>query len=287
MNLRARHMQKIQPFRVMALLAEAKKLEAEGRSIVHLEVGEPDFITPEPIIEAGIEALKKGKTHYTPSAGKPALREAISQYYQDSFNVNVSANRILITPGASGALQLALNVLINPDDKVIMADPGYPCNRNFVYLLGGKVQAVDVDADTGFQITVESLKKHWRDDTRVLLLATPSNPTGTLIDRKEMKFILEFVEERNGMVIVDEIYQGLTYSGTGFTALEMSDNIFVINSFSKYFGMTGWRVGWIVVPDDYVSDVDKLAQNLYLAASTPSQEAALSAFKPESISDFK
>ena len=279
----AKHMQHIQPFRVMALLAEAKKLEAEGRTIVHMEVGEPDFITPEPVIESGIQSLKQGKTHYTPASGDPALRAAISQYYQDQFNVKVEDDRILITPGASGALQLALSVLVNPGDQVMMADPGYPCNRNFVYLLSGKVNAVNVSADTGFQITTELLKQNWTKATKVLLLASPSNPTGTLINKDEMKSILDFVAQQNGIVIVDEIYQGLTYGDAGFSALEMSENIFVINSFSKYFGMTGWRVGWIVAPEDYVSDIDKLAQNLYLAAPTPSQEAALAAFKPETL----
>jgi len=283
----AKHMQKIQPFRVMALLDEAKKLESEGRSIIHMEVGEPDFITPEPIIEAGIQALQQGKTHYTPASGEPALREVISQYYQDSFNVTVPASRIIITPGASGALQLALSVLVDPDDKVVMADPGYPCNRNFVYLLGGKVQAIDVGVESGFQITAELLQQHWTDDSRVLLLATPSNPTGTLIDKKEMSAILKFVHEKNGTVIVDEIYQGLVYTDDEYSALALSDSIFVINSFSKYFGMTGWRVGWIVVPESYFHEVDKLAQNLYLAAATPSQEAALSAFKPETVKILK
>jgi len=283
----AKHMKKIQPFRVMALLDEAKRLESEGRSIIHMEVGEPDFVTPEPIVEAGMRALQQGKTHYTPASGEPMLREAISKYYQENFDITVPASRIIITPGASGALQLALSVLVDPGDKVAMADPGYPCNRNFVYLLGGKVQAIDVGVESGFQITLDLLRQYWSDDTRVLLLATPSNPTGTLIEKEEMFAILKFVNDQNGIVIVDEIYQGLVYADDEYSALELSGSIFVINSFSKYFGMTGWRVGWIVVPELYFHEVDKLAQNLYLAAATPSQEAALAAFKPETVEILK
>ena len=285
--IRAKHMDKIQPFRVMALLAEARRLEQQGRSIIHMEVGEPDFITPDPVVEAGVLALQQGKTHYTPASGAPALRQVISQYYQDVFNVNVPVKRIMITPGASGALQLALSVLVNPGDKVLMADPGYPCNRNFVHLLGGQPQAVNVGAESNFQISNKILEQNWQSDSSVLLLATPSNPTGTLIHKEDMRAMLGFVKAQNGMVIVDEIYQGLTYDDEGYSALELSDDIFVINSFSKYFGMTGWRVGWIVVPEAYINDVDKLAQNIYLAAATPSQEAALTAFTPQTRSILK
>jgi len=283
MKKSAKHMQQIQPFRVMALLAEAKALEKSGRSIIHMEVGEPDFITPAPVIEAGIHSLKQGKTHYTPATGEPDLRQAISRYYQELFNIDVPSARIIITPGASGALQLALSVLIDPGDKVIMADPGYPCNRNFVYLLGGLPQMINVGVETQFQITAELLQQHWQESTRAVILASPSNPTGTLISKQEMQAILTFVEQQNGMVIMDEIYQGLTYGTRAYSALEFSDNLFVINSFSKYFGMTGWRVGWIVAPDDYISDLDKLAQNLFLAAATTSQQAAIAALEPEAL----
>ncbi len=281
--IRARHMQAIQPFRVMELLARAKKMEADGRSVIHMEVGEPDFETPRPVIDAGIQALREGRTHYTPAVGDMSLRNTISQYYLDRFDTHVDADRILITPGASGALQLALSVLVNPGDEVVLADPGYPCNRNLLYLLGAIPVAVNVCPDTGFQITVELLKQVWTDSIRVVLLASPSNPTGTLISKAGMASIIEFARGKGAIVIIDEIYQGLVYDVEGFTALELSGDIFVINSFSKYFGMTGWRVGWVIMPRQYVDDMDKLAQNLYLAASTPAQVAALAAFKPGTL----
>jgi len=280
---RAAHLDLIQPFRVMELLDQAKQMEAQGHSVIHMEVGEPDFETPAPIIEAGIRALQQGQTHYTAARGAPELRQAISQYYLDKFNTAVDADRILITPGASGALQLALSVLIDPGNEVLLADPGYPCNRNFIRLLGAHPQAVNVDADSGFQVTPDHLPEYWTDNTRALLLASPSNPTGTLIPKQDMSAMLEYVRARDGAVIVDEIYQGLTYEGDSYTVAELSDDVFVINSFSKYFGMTGWRVGWIVAPQAYVADLDKLAQNLYLATSTPAQMAALQAFSSQSL----
>jgi aspartate/methionine/tyrosine aminotransferase len=276
-------MEKIQPFRVMALLAEAKAMEAAGKTIIHMEVGEPDFETPQPVIDAGIQALKDGKTHYTPAVGDMQLRQTVSHYYQTYYSVDINVNRILITPGASGALQLALSVLVNPGDQVVLADPGYPCNRNFIYLLGGEPVALDVTAETDFQVTAQQLPGVWTDSTRALLLASPSNPTGTIIARNEMQAIIEYVHQQGGQVIVDEIYQGLTYGHKPYTALEYSDDVFIINSFSKYFGMTGWRLGWMVAPECFVDDLEKLAQNLYLAASTPAQVAALSAFTPETL----
>jgi len=279
----AKHMDKIQPFWVMQLLAEARKLEAEGQSIIHMEVGEPDFSTPQPVIDAGIEALLQGRTHYTPAVGDRALRHEISQYYLRQFNIEIPVDRILITPGASGALQLALSVLIDPGDEVLLADPGYPCNRNFVHLLGGHPISVNVSGETDFQINPQHLPEVWSEATRVLLLASPSNPTGTLIGREDMQAMIEYSESHQAHVIVDEIYQGLTYDRKSFSALEYSDNIFVINSFSKYFGMTGWRLGWVVAPACYVDDLDTLAQNLFLAASTPAQYAAISAFTPATI----
>ncbi len=279
----AAHMDKIQPFRVMQLLAEARKLEAEGRSIIHMEVGEPDFDTPQPIIEAGIQALKEGRTHYTPATGEMALRQAISDYYRQQLHIDIAVERILITPGASGALQLVLSVLINPGEQVVMADPGYPCNRNFVYLLGGEPVTVDVSAQTHFQINADLLPDVWTEQCRALLLASPSNPTGTIIARKDMQAMIAYAHDHDAVVIVDEIYQGLCYQQPVYSALELSDDIFVINSFSKYFGMTGWRLGWVVAPEGYVGDLDKLAQNLYLAASTPAQVAAISAFNVETV----
>lgn len=279
----ARRMAHIQPFYVMDLLARARELEAQGRSIIHMEIGEPDFVTPEPILEAGRQALAGGHTHYTSALGLPALREAVSGFYHERYRVRVSADRIAITPGASGALQLVLGVLVNPGEQVLMADPGYPCNRHFVRLFEGEPVMIPVTAATGYQLTPELVERHWTERTAAVLLASPSNPTGTLVPKEMLQGILEVVQRRDGRLIVDEIYHGLVYGGAAETALALSDDVFVINSFSKYFGMTGWRVGWLVAPQAYVREIDKLAQNIFLAASTLAQHAALAAFRPETI----
>jgi aspartate/methionine/tyrosine aminotransferase len=280
----------IEPFHVMDVLAKARALEAEGRDIVHMEIGEPDFETPGPIREAAIRAADEGKTHYTPAVGLPALREAISAYYQSDHGVSVAPERIIVTPGASGALLLAAGVLINPGDQVLMADPGYPCNRHFVRLMEGDAVGIAVDASTDYQLTADLLAQHWTDRTVAVLLASPSNPTGTLVPMDSLREMAELVTARGGRLIVDEIYHGLTYSHQGNcaqaeTALALpgneSNELFVINSFSKHFCMTGWRLGWMVAPEAYVRELDKLAQNIFLAASTLSQYAALAAFDPE------
>ncbi len=276
----AYRMAQVQPFYVMELLAKAKAMEAEGRSILHMEVGEPDFATPDPIVSAGIQALEQGMTHYTPAAGIPELRAAIAQEYQRRFGVNISTNRIVVTPGASGALQLVVGCLINPGDEVLMADPGYPCNRNFVYHVGGVPVSLAVGPESRYQLTAERIDQAWTENTRAVLVASPSNPTGTLISRSEMAKIHQVVSERGGTLIVDEIYQGLVYGAEESTALSVADNCFVINSFSKLYGMTGWRLGWLVAPADYVGSAERLAQNIFLAASTPAQYAALAAFEP-------
>lgn len=282
----ADRMDDIQPFHVMALLGRARELEAQGRSIIHMEIGEPDFVTAQPIIDAGIAALEAGQTHYTPTMGLPALREAISDYYQSHYKVDVPARRIAITPGASGALQLAFSVLINPGDAVVLADPGYPCNRNFVRLNEGQSIAANVDAHSNYQLNESILKETWTSDSVVAMLASPSNPTGALVSDDELKAMHDFVMQQDGVLVVDEIYHGLVYEQQEKTALAISDDIFVINSFSKYFGMTGWRLGWLVVPEEYVDAVDRLAQNIFLAASTLAQHAALAAFKPDAIAIF-
>jgi len=276
----ARRMEQIQPFYVMELLAKAKAMEAEGRSILHMEVGEPDFSTPQPIIEAGKKALDQGKTSYTPALGIPELRRAIAGEYKRRFGLSISAERIIVTPGASGALQLVMGTLINPVEEVLMADPGYPCNRNFAYHVGGVPVSLPVGPDSRYQLTAEIIDQAWSENTRAVLVATPSNPTGTLISRSEMEKIHQVVSKHGGTLIVDEIYQGLVYGAEESTALSVADNCFVINSFSKYYGMTGWRLGWLVAPEAYVESIDRLAQNIFLAASTPAQYAALAAFEP-------
>jgi aspartate/methionine/tyrosine aminotransferase len=273
----------IAPFRVMEILARAHELERQGRSIVHMEIGEPDFPTPRPICEAGIAALAKGELFYTPAQGLPLLREAISGFYRTRYGVDVPASRIIVTTGSSGALLLAVAALVNPGDRVLVADPGYPCNRHFVRLMEGEPVGVAVGADSNYQLTPELIEQNWDSRTVAALAASPSNPTGTLIPAAHLKAMNEFARVRGGTLIVDEIYHGLVYSGDVMTALAFSDEVFVINSFSKYFNMTGWRLGWMVVPERYVSDIDKLAQNVFLAAPTPAQHAALAAFQPETL----
>jgi aspartate/methionine/tyrosine aminotransferase len=274
-------MKKIRPFYVMQLLARARELEAEGRSIVHMEVGEPDFATPTPITRAGQRALAEGRTHYTPARGIPALRRAIAAHYLQKYEVTVDPERIIVTPGSSGALQLAMSVLVNPGEEVLLADPGYPCNRHFVYLVGGEPVAIAVGPESRYQLRGSMVAAAWSERTRAVMVATPSNPTGTLLTTDELRDIHRVVRQRGGSLIVDEIYQGLVYDEAGSTALDIGDDIFVINSFSKYFGMTGWRLGWLVAPEEYVDAIDRLAQNIFLSAPTPAQHAALSAFGEE------
>lgn len=279
----AARMGRIQPFYVMDLLGRARELERGGHDLVHMEVGEPDFPTPEPIVAAGARALAAGHTRYTPALGLAELREAIAAYYGERFGVTVSATRVGVTPGASGALLLVLGVLLDPGDEVLMSDPGYPCNRHFVELLEGRPVALPVAAETGFQPSVEQVQAAWTPRTRALLVASPSNPTGTLLAPERIAALARAVRARGGVLIVDEIYHQLVFDSPAYTALTAVEDLFVVNSFSKYFGMTGWRLGWLVVPEQYVSQVDKLAQNLFLAASTPAQYAALSAFEDETI----
>jgi aspartate/methionine/tyrosine aminotransferase len=279
----ARRMAEIEPFHVMALLARARELEAQGRSIIHMEIGEPDFPTPEPVIRAGVRALESGEHFYTPTPGLPQLREAIAGYYLSRYGVGISASRILVTTGASAARMLACAALIDPGDEVLLADPGYPANRHFVRVVEGVPRAVPVDAASGYQLAPAHLERHWGPRTSVALVASPSNPTGTLISTEQLSAMAEFAREKAGTLIVDEIYHGLVYEGEYTTAAAFADDVFIINSFSKYFNMTGWRLGWMVAPEAYAPEIDKLAQNLYLAAPTPAQHAALAAFEPETL----
>lgn len=274
----------ISPFHVMELLTRAKELEAEGRHVIHMEVGEPDFPTPEPILEAARSALAGGKVFYTPALGLPELRDAIAAFYASRYGVEVPASRIAVTAGASGALTLAMACLCNPGSRWLVPDPGYPCNRHFVRCFEGKPIAVPVDDQSNFQPTPALLDDHWQDNTAGLLVASPANPTGTMLDASELTSLASYARSRSGHLIVDEIYHGLTYEGDAPTALAAGDDLWVVQSFSKYFQMTGWRLGWLVVPEPYVRDVEKLAQNLFISPSTPAQWAALAAFRPDTLS---
>lgn len=279
----AARMAAIEPFHVMDLLAKARQLESQGRTIVHMEIGEPDFVTPQAIVDAGVKALQQGLTHYTPAVGLPELRQAISQHYQRIHKVSIDPEQVVVTPGASGALLLILGVLINPGDQVLMSDPGYPCNRHFVRLLEGEAVGIPVDATNHYQLTAELLEKHWTAKTRAVMLASPSNPTGSVILEAQLQQLIEFVEQKGAYLIMDEIYHGLVYGAQVPTAVGRSENVLVINSFSKYFTMTGWRLGWLVAPKSMIRNIDKLAQNVFLAPPTISQHAALAAFNPETI----
>ncbi|MDH5387959.1 MAG: pyridoxal phosphate-dependent aminotransferase [Gammaproteobacteria bacterium] len=271
--------QTIPPFHVMDLLARAKQLESEGRSIIHLEVGEPDFATARPIVDAGIQALRQLKTHYTAATGLHELRQVIADHYQHKFDLKVDPRRVVVTSGASAALQLALSVLTDAGDSILLADPGYPCNRNIAKVLAVESIDVPVTAESLYQLNAAHIAKYWQANTRAAMVASPSNPTGTIVERDAMKALIEAVAVAGGHLIVDEIYQGLVYDLEEYTALSLSDDVFVVNSFSKYFGMTGWRLGWMVVPESYIDSVDRVAQNIFLAPPTISQYAALAAFE--------
>ncbi len=271
----------VAPFRVMSLLETAQAREAAGHDVIHLEVGEPDFPTPEPVMVAGQAALAAGHTRYTPAAGLPALREAIAGHYAEHFGAAVDPRRILVTPGASGALLLASQLLAGPGDRVLMADPNYPCNRHFMALAGAEVDAVTVGPASGWQLDAGLIEAHWRDATRLAMLATPSNPTGHMLDAEQLAAVATTVAARGGHLLVDEIYQGLCFDLEPLSVAAITPDAFVVNSFSKYFGMTGWRLGWLLAPEAAVEPLTRLAQNVFLAASTPAQHAALAAFTPE------
>ena len=279
----ATRMADIEPFHVVVLIARAQQLEAAGRSIVNMVVGEPDAPVADPIAQAGIRAIQAGQVRYTAGLGMPPLRDAIAGWYRSCYGVDVPAGRIGVMPGSSGSLLLTMGVLLSPGDEVLMTDPGYPCNRHFVRTMEGRAIGIPVGADTAYQLTAELVERHWSPRTRAVMLASPSNPTGTLIDFEELRAIHAVVRERGGTLIVDEIYHGLTYGVKDRTVLEFAADVFVINSFSKYFGMTGWRLGWVVAPQAFMPDLEKLAQNLFISPSELAQQAAMAAFSPEAV----
>lgn len=273
----------IAPFHVVELLTRARQLEAEGRDIIHMEVGEPDFPTPPDIAAAAVNAINGQKTLYTQALGLPELREEISRFYRQRYGVTVPASRIAVTNGASGALNLAFACLTDPGREWLLADPGYPCNRHILRTYEGVPVSLPVDQRSNFQPTPAQVAAAWTAKTSGLLVASPANPTGTLLSLPEITALANTCREQGGHFLVDEIYHGLTYECDAPTACAAGDDIWVINSFSKYFQMTGWRLGWMVIPEAYIRDVEKLAQNLTLCPSTPAQYAALAAFLPETI----
>jgi len=286
-NLFAKRLLDIEPFRVVEVLARATALAAQGRDIVHLEAGEPDFSTARPIIEAAKTALDRGQTFYTQATGIPELREAIAAWYAEQYAVTIAPQRILITPGASGALLLIAALLLDPGKGLLMTDPGYPCNRHFLRLVEAEGQLVPVGPEDHYQLTAAKAEQHWRDNTSGILVASPANPTGSILSRDELTGLAALCARKGGHLIVDEIYHGLTYDGIDAPSiLEVTDQAFVINSFSKYFGMTGWRLGWLVAPEAAVPHLEKLAQNFFISMSTPAQYAALAGFGAEAQAIF-
>jgi len=273
--------QDIQPFHVMDILAKAKAMQEQGVDIIHLEIGEPDFATPETINHAAIESINNQQCFYTPSLGLALLREKIASYYQQEFDLKIQAKNIIVTAGASGALLLALGAVLDAGDTIMLADPGYPCNINFARFLNIDTCEVAVDESSHYQLNINLIKQNWHDKVKAVILASPSNPTGTIIPKQELLEIYNWVKQKGATLIVDEIYHQLVYDIPVSSALSVSDNIIVINSFSKYYQMTGWRLGWCVVPESLLAVMDKLSQNLFLAASTPAQYGALAAFDPE------
>jgi len=277
----------IEPFHVMALLERANQLQAAGHDVIHLEIGEPDFTTAAPVVAAGQAALAAGQTRYTAARGLPELRRAIAAFYGERYGVDLDPERVLITPGGSGALLLASALLVDPGRHWLLADPGYPCNRHFLRLVEGAAQLIPVGSDTRYQLTPELVAQHWQPDSVGALVASPANPTGTLLDRDELAALSAALKARGGHLVVDEIYHGLTYGLDAPSVLEVDDSAFVLNSFSKYFGMTGWRLGWLVAPRAAVPELEKLAQNLYISASTVAQQAALACFTPAAMAIFE
>ncbi len=283
----ANRMDRILPFQAMELVKQADILASQGRSVIKMSIGEPDFTAPPAVVEALIQAAQAGATGYTQALGLRPLREAIARYYKTAYGVDISPERVVVTSGASGALTLAACALVNAGDKVLLSDPTYPCNSQYINAFDGVPTLIPVGPDTRFQLTAELIAAHWTEEVKGTLIASPANPTGTSIPFDELGKIIEFVRSRGGFTIVDEIYLGLSYDHPARTALEYGDDIIVTNSFSKFFNMTGWRLGWLIVPPDFVPTFEKLIQHLVICPSALSQYGALACFTPETMALYE
>lgn len=275
--------QATRPFYVMELLARAAAREPLKGPSVSMVVGEPDFPPPPLVVRAAAQALAQGNIHYTHALGMPELREAIATDYQRRDALQIGTDRIAVTAGASGGLLLVMAALLNPGDEVLMPDPSYPCNREFVSAMGGVVKTIAVDSATGFQPTVDAVRQAWGPRTRALLVASPANPTGTMIPPDQAQALAQAVRGLGGVMIVDEIYQRLVFDEQPKSLLSLGEDVISINSFSKTFSMTGWRLGWVVAPAEMIRAIERLSQNLFISTSSLSQRAALAAFEPESL----
>lgn len=283
----ASRVNQIEPFHVMELVKRAAAREAAGHDVVHLSIGEPDFTAIPAVVDALEQAVRAGNTQYTAAVGISALREAIAAFHESHLDARVDPARIIVTAGASGALHLACTALLNPGDEVLMADPTYPCNRHIVTATGGVPRLIPAGPEARFQLSVSAVQQAWTERTAGVIVATPGNPTGTSIAPEALADIVAAVRERNGFCIVDEIYLGLSYDHPRRSAAWLGDDIILVNSFSKYFHMTGWRLGWLVVPPHLIGAFEKLAQNLVICAPAPAQHAALACFTPEGLAEFE
>jgi aspartate/methionine/tyrosine aminotransferase len=283
----AQRVDAIEPFRVMEMVKAAGELKRGGADVISMSVGEPDFTAPEPVAAAAMEAIRGGITQYTDSLGLTPLREAISAHYADAWGLSIDPRRIVVTAGASAGLLLACAALVAEGDQILMPDPCYPCNRHFVSAFGGQPVLAPATAEDRYQLTAAQVAEHWNERTRGVVVASPSNPTGTSMTAQQLQEVLQAVRERGGFAVVDEIYQGLSYGDKPVSALSHGDDVITVNSFSKYFNMTGWRLGWLVVPEALVPVFEKLAQNLFICPSTIAQHAALACFRPETIAIYE
>jgi aspartate/methionine/tyrosine aminotransferase len=277
----------IEPFRVMEMMKHAAAMTRAGLDVISMSVGEPDFTAPDIVAAAAMDAIKGGATQYTDSLGLPALREAIAAHYARAYALDIAPRRIVITAGASAGLLLACAALVSEGDEVLMPDPCYPCNRHFVTAFGGKPVLLPSGPDERYQLTAGLLERNWSERTRGAIVASPSNPTGTSMTPAQAEALLAAIRARGGFAIVDEIYQGLSYGERPTSALSFGADVITVNSFSKYFNMTGWRLGWLVVPDALVPAVEKLAQNLFICPPTIAQHAALACFTSEALDIYE
>jgi aspartate/methionine/tyrosine aminotransferase len=280
---RSKRSRVIQPFKVMEMVKRANALERAGNPVIHLSIGEPDTDAAPQVSAALIQSLSHGKFPYTEARGLGPLREAIAQYYLTRYGVAVSSDRIIVTAGASGALTLACAALVDPGDEVLMADPSYPCNRYFVAAFDGVAKLLPCTAAQRFQPTLAQIQSQWSPKTKGVLLATPANPTGTAISYPTLTSIVDWVAAKGGFSVIDEIYLELSYNGKPQSILQHTDQVFVANSFSKFFSMTGWRLGWLVLPPEWVPIFESLQQNLYICPSSLAQQAALQCFTQDSL----
>lgn len=275
------------PFYAIEVLKQAQHLAAQGNDIISLGIGEPDFTAPSRVLDTLNKAAQAGLSGYTAPAGTPALRTAIAHYYEENFHAKIDPNRILVTGGASGALLLAAMALINPGDEVLMPDPSYPANQNFITAAGGITRLIPTHPEHRFQLSVADIENNWTPATKGVLIASPSNPTGTSIKYEELQALVKAIRARDGFIIMDEIYLGLFYDEKPKSALTIDDDIIVINSFSKYFHMTGWRLGWLIAPEKIMAGIERLAASLAICAPALAQHAALSCFEPEVIQIYE